>query len=124
MEYQLCEVCGCNVTELHHVIYRSQASYMSNLKVNFKFLCPDHHRGKHGPHMNKNMDNKYKLELQAKLFNLFEDKEYWTEKEIKDKLDCTSSEVKKITKKLMIHKEGYKKIDLILRLMGNRLYAK
>lgn len=124
MEYKYCEECGSNQVELHHIIFRSQASYMSNIKVNFKFLCPSHHRGNASPHMDRSLDIKYKLELQAKLFSLFKDKEYWTEKEIKDKLDCTSLEVKRITKKLLLSDEGYKKLDLIIRLMGNRLYAK
>ncbi len=124
VEYKLCEVCGCNQIELHHVLYKSQVKIMSNIEINFKFLCPEHHRGNHGPHMNREIDLKYKLELQGKLENLFQDKEYWTEKEIKEKLNCSNNEVRNITKRLMIHKEGYKKLDLVLRLMGNRLYAK
>lgn len=122
-EYRFCEECGKNITELHHVIYRSQCPYMSNIKVNFKFLCPEHHRGNSSPHMNREIDLRYKLELQEKLFFMFSEKEYWTEKEIMDKLECSKNEVKKITKKMFISKEGYEVNELVKRLMGNRLYC-
>lgn len=128
-EYKYCEECLKNdiwkSAELHHIILKSKAKYMSNIKINFKYLCPEHHRlGKDSPHMNRQVDLKYKLQLQKDMFSLFEDKEYWTEREIRDKLECTSSEVKKITKKLKLYKEGYDKIQLIHRLMGDMLYAK
>ncbi|HHD2753249.1 TPA: hypothetical protein ACOTG0_002058 [Clostridium perfringens] len=123
MEYRFCEECGRNITELHHVIYRSQCTYMSNIKVNFKFLCPEHHRGNSSPHMNRDIDLKYKLELQEKLFSMFSEKDYWTEKEIMAKLECSKNEIKKITKKMFIAKEGYEVNTLVKRLMGNRLYG-
>lgn len=122
-EYRFCEECGKNIVELHHITYRSQCPYMSNIKVNFKFLCPEHHRGISSPHMNREIDLRYKLELQEKLFFMFSEKEYWTEKEIMDKLECSKNEVKKITKKMFIAKEGYEVNELVKRLMGNRLYG-
>ncbi|WP_242971107.1 HNH endonuclease [Clostridium botulinum] len=48
-----CEECGKNVVELHHIIFRSQASYIANININFKYICPNCHRGDNGPHMNK-----------------------------------------------------------------------
>lgn len=123
MEYRFCEECGRNITELHHIIFRSQCTYMSNVRVNFKFLCPEHHRGNLSPHMNREIDLMYKTELQEKLFSMFSDKEYWTEKEIMDKLECSRNEIKKITKKMFISKEGYEVNALVKRLMGDRLYG-
>jgi hypothetical protein len=122
-EYKCCEECNKNITELHHIVFRSQAPYMANIKINFKYLCPEDHRGNNGPHMNKETDFKYKYDLQTKLFKLF-DKTYFTEKEIKEKLETTSSEVRKITKKLKLYKEGYERVDLVERLMGGRIYAR
>lgn len=118
-----CEECGRNITELHHIVFRSQAAYMKNIKINFKYLCPECHRGNNGPHMNKKKNIQYKMELQKKLFKLFGDKEYFTEKEIQNRLETTASEVGKITKKLKVYKEGYEKVELIARLMGGMLYA-
>lgn len=122
MEY--CEECGRVQPELHHVIFRSQAPYMANIKINFKYLCGDCHRGNNGPHRNKKENLKYKLELQKNLFELFGDKEYYTEKEIQEKLWTTSSEARKITKKLMWYKEGYRGLDIVIRCMGGMLYGK
>jgi len=118
-----CEVCGRNQVELHHIVFRSQASYMANIKVNFKYLCAEHHRGNEGPHSNRKIDFEYKYQLQKKLFELFE-KDYYKENEIKELLETTASEAKKITKKLKVYKEGYERLDIICRLMGGRIYAK
>lgn len=122
-EYLCCEECSKNVTELHHIVFRSQAPYMANIKINFKYLCPEHHRGNDSPHMNREIDFKYKYELQKKLFELF-NKAFYTEKEIKDLLETTTTEVRKIVKRLPLHKEGYERVDIVARLMGGRLYAK
>jgi hypothetical protein len=122
-EYLCCSVCNRNITELHHIVYKSQAPYMANIKINFKYLCPEHHRGNDSPHMSKDIDFKYKYELQKRLFELF-DKAYLTEKEIKEKLETTPSEAGKIVKKLKVYKEGYNRVELVIRLMGGKLYAK
>jgi len=119
-----CEECGKPYAELHHIIFRSHAPYMSNIQINFKYLCSDHHRGNGSPHMDKNKSIEYKMELQKKLFKLFSDKQYYSEKEIQQKLKTTSSEAKKITKKLKLYKEGYESVDIVTRLMGGMLYAK
>lgn len=122
-EYKCCEVCNRNITELHHIVFRSQAPYMANIKINFKYLCPEDHRGNNGPHMNREIDFKYKYELQTRLFELFSNP-YYTEKEIKEKLETTASIARKITKKLKLYKKGYERVDLVARLMGGRIYAK
>ncbi len=96
---------------------------MANIKINFKYLCPEDHRGNNGPHMNKETDFKYKYELQTKLFKLFS-KSYYTEKEIKEKLETTASEARKIVRKLKLYKGGYERVDLVARLMGGRIYAR
>lgn len=119
MEY--CEVCGRNQVEHHHIVSRRQAIYMTNIKLNIKTLCIEHHKGSKGAHGNRAVDLKYKLELQEKLILLF-DKDFYSEKEIKEKLETNLIEVRKITKKMMLYKEGYEKEELIRRLMGGRIY--
>lgn len=121
MEY--CEVCGRNQVQDHHIVFRGQAPYMIDIKLNIKKLCIEHHNGNEGPHRNRKIDIKYKYELQTKLFELF-DKEYYSEKEIKELLKTTTKVARDITKKLMLYKEGYERIDIISRLMGGRIYAK
>ncbi|MEG2289931.1 MAG: hypothetical protein RSA29_02685 [Clostridium sp.] len=118
-----CEVCGNSRVELHHIVFRGQASYMRNVKINFKYLCQEHHRGNESPHMNSDIDFKYKYELQKELFKLF-DKEFYSEDEIKELLGISYKDVIQITKKLRVYSEGYEKLDICIRLMGGRLYAK
>lgn len=117
-----CEVCGENNIEVHHIIFRSEASYLSNIKINFKYLCPRCHKGKNGPHCNYDVNLRFKRELRTTLQNIFNDKNYYTEKELKEILNISSSEVLRIFKSLRKYKEGYKKSDIILRLMGGNLY--
>ncbi|ENK0558039.1 hypothetical protein ACLD43_18620 [Clostridium botulinum] len=119
-----CEICGRQGAQLHHIVHRSTAPYMSNIKINFKYLCLEHHTGDKGPHNNKSIDIEYKLELQRKLFELFEEKDFYTPNEIKEKLKTTPSEVRKLVKTLRVNKEGYSKLDLIIHMMGDKLYAK
>ena len=109
--------------ELHHIAFKSEAPLLRNIEINFKYLCLEHHKGKNGPHKNKYVDLIYKLELQDKLFEIFE-KDYYSEKEIQQKLETTFSTARKICKKLMIHKNGYDKTELIRRLMGGMLYTR
>ncbi|MPN37053.1 hypothetical protein SDC9_184569 [bioreactor metagenome] len=95
---------------------------MANVKVNFKYLCDEHHRGDKGPHRNKEKNIEYKLKLQKRLFELF-DRDYYTERDIQQLLAINSKIAKEITKKLKLYEEGYERVDIICRLMGGRLYA-
>ena len=117
-----CEVCGVPNAELHHIVYRSQAPYMSNIKINFIYLCTEHHRGNLSPHMQYKVDLKYKEMLQDKLYEVFRDKRYFDIGEIKEKLKINDTEVKKLTKTLMVYKEGYKADEIIKHCMGDRFY--
>ena len=115
-----CRECGYTQVEEHHIVFRSQNRQMINIKINKIKLCNRCHTGDKGPHKCKKTDLEYKRELQDKLFNLFG--EYTTADEIKEKLETTPSNVNKITKTLIRHKEGYLREDLIRSLMGGRLY--
>jgi len=117
-----CEVCGKVYSEEPHVIFRSQASYMVKVPLNIKHLCNEHHRGNEGPHLNRNIDLKYKRELQKKLFSLFT-KEHYRTKEISEILEISELEAFKIVKTLKYHEDGYARLDTILRCMGGKLYA-
>lgn len=115
-----CSVCG-REAELHHIVYRSNCKHMINIDINLKYLCYEHHRGNKGPHLNKEMDLKYKRELQEKLYKLFNE-EYVTVEQIKERLKTTNSTANKIVKVLRIYKEGYKNEDVIRSLMGGKIY--
>ena len=117
-----CVICGVQNADLHHIIFRSQASYMSNIKVNFIYLCPKHHRGNLSPHMKRQIDLKHKKMLQDKLQEVFKGKEYYKATDIKERLETTQSEIKKLTKTLKVYKEGYKADEIIKHCLGDKFY--
>ncbi|MDP4143207.1 MAG: hypothetical protein Q8936_01815 [Bacillota bacterium] len=121
MEY--CKECGTTAgIEEHHIVYRSQASYMVGARINIKYLCGEHHRGNASPHRDRKIDLKYKKELQKKLFELF-NKEYYHKSEIAELLGINHNQVDKLTKTLTWCKEGYERIDIVRSCMGGMLYA-
>lgn len=117
-----CCVCGSPYGELHHIIFRSQCKHMTNLDINFKYLCAEHHRGNNSPHKNKSIDLKYKSELQNKLFEIF-DTEYVTLKQLQEKLNIKEPAASKIVKTLRIFSEGYASNDVVKLLLGGRFYS-
>lgn len=118
-----CEICG-RAAEEHHIVFRSQASYMVNVELNKKSLCAEHHKGNDGPHLNKKTDLKYKLELQKKLFELFIE-DYYKAPDIKELLGLSEDEMFTFIKILSPFKDkGFERMVIILRCMGGRLYSK
>lgn len=107
--------------ELHHIIFRSQASYMVNVKVNFVYLTPEAHRGNNSPHKSRKKDLEYKKELQAKLNKMF-CKDYYTLEQIKEILEISRKEAESIVKTLRLTKGGYSRLDVIQRCLGGRFY--
>jgi hypothetical protein len=93
-----CEICG-RIAEEHHIVFRSQASYMVNVEINKKPLCLEHHKGNDGPHLNRKTDLKYKQELQKNLFKIFP-KSFYTEKDIQEVLNISETETRAIIKTL------------------------
>ncbi|OFI07775.1 hypothetical protein CLOACE_01230 [Clostridium acetireducens DSM 10703] len=116
-----CEICAKEEAERHHIVYKSEGGF--DFPLNFKYLCPEHHRGKNGPHKNKKIDIQYKLELQTKLKNILV-KDFYTIEELISILKLNSSQSKKLTKDFKLYKEGFKKTDIIKGLMGNKTYNK
>ena len=122
-EYAECHCCHrYGFTEIHHIIKRSHASYMRNIKINFLNLCPNCHRtGQNAVEKSRAVDLKYKIELQEKLQQLF-DKDFYKLHQIKDKLEISKSEAEKLCRKLKIYKGGYSSKELIYHMMGDRNY--
>lgn len=113
-----CEVCG-KIADKHHIVYRSQGGV--DFPLNFKYLCSEHHRGKNGPHKDRCLDLQFKLEMQGKLENILI-KEYYPVEELVGLLEINKGMLKKLLKDYKIYKEGYKKTDIIHRLMGYKHY--
>lgn len=114
-----CEICEKDA-DIHHIIHRSEGGL--DFKLNYKYLCPYHHRGKKGPHKDKFIDLKYKLEMQQRL-ELILNKNYYTLEEIYSTLHIKRNQLKKLSKNLKLHKEGYYRKDIIFELMGRKVYS-
>lgn len=115
----ICEICG-QEADVHHIVQRSQGGY--DFKLNYKYLCNTHHRGKKGPHFDKEIDLIYKLEFQNKLYELLP-KKYYKSKELLNILELPPSSLRRLLKNLKQYKEGYDKEDIILKLMGGIKYT-
>jgi hypothetical protein len=113
-----CEVCGRSADK-HHIIHRCEGGI--DYPLNIKLLCPEHHRGSKGPHKCSEVDLKYKLELQNNLERLLP-KEYYTLEKLSDLLEMKPRALKKLLINHRLHKEGYKKADVIYELMGKMNY--
>lgn len=114
-----CEICG-KKADVHHIVHRNEGGL--DFDFNFKYLCPTHHRGKFGPHKNKIIDFKYKLELKNKLYTTLS-KEFYSLNDIISILKLSNSSSKKLKKVLKRYKEGYKTEDLISFLLLGQDYS-
>lgn len=114
-----CEICGSKA-DIHHIVHKHEGGF--DIKLNYKYLCNYHHRGKTGPHNDIETDLRYKLELQDKLFSLLP-KKYYKSKELYLILEISNSTLKKLIRNLKVYKEGYSTEDVIKTLMGGNLYS-
>lgn len=114
-----CEICGATA-DIHHIVHKHEGGY--DIKINYKYLCNYHHRGKTGPHNCIETDFRYKLEMQDKIYKLLP-KEYYTAKELYSLLGMTNSSLKRLLRRLKLYKEGYSKKEIIKTLMGGNLYS-
>ena len=113
-----CEVCG-NPADKHHIVYKSQGGI--EFPLNFRYLCSLHHRGEMGPHKNRRLDLEYKLNMQRKLEEILI-KEFYLTSELELLLNINKGMIKRLLKEYKLNDKGYKKSDIIFRLMGIKKY--
>ena len=117
---KVCEVCGSYNVEKHHIVFRSQGGL--DYEMNFKYLCPDHHKGNRSPHKNRYVDLTYKRELQERLFSIFVGYDY-SISEISMALGCNPKELERRFKAAPANPRGYYESETVVRvLMGGKLY--
>lgn len=121
-EIHFCQVCqSAYGIEKHHVVFRSQAPYMTKIKQNLIYLCGEHHRGNNSPHKNRKIDLKYKKALQDKYYEMLP-KSYYTVEQLAEVLECSIQQAMHICKVIKLEKEGYAKDQIIFRMMGEKFY--
>ena len=118
MQEEKCIVCG-KPGEKHHIVFKCQGGL--DFSLNYVYLCSEHHRGRHSPHRDKKVDISYKLKFQKEISKILVKKYYFMDELIK-LLFLNPSQARTICKKFKLYKEGYKREDIIQRLMGGKLY--
>jgi len=122
-EIKFCKVCGTSYNvETHHILFRSENKNLEKCKLNFAYLCQEHHRGTYGVHGSKGskLNKKLKLEFQNKLEMLL-DKQYLTREEIKQVLQISDKALNRLLKTLSLQKGLYVRGDVIRACMGGKL---
>lgn len=113
-----CIICG-ELGERHHIVYKNQGGI--DIPLNYIYLCDVHHRGEDGPHKNRIFDLKLKKDMQEKLLTILVE-DYYNLDEIAKLLQINPMQIKLIASEIRKYKLGYKKIDIIKRIMGRRIY--
>lgn len=116
-----CEVEGCTcAAQRHHIVFRSQGGL--DIELNYKDLCAIHHNmSRQGPHQNREIDLKYKRELQDQYFKLFTEESYIIS-EIAELIGYNKNRLEKRFKAVPQRAGRYKREDIIRALMGGKLY--
>lgn len=107
--------------EKHHIVFRKQNKAIEKWLVNIKDLCLGCHRGNDGPHLNRITDLKYKRELQRTIEAELTSEGY-RENDLMLTLGLTVDEIQKTVKTLSRSSYGYRRLDIVMELMGGKLY--
>lgn len=113
-----CEVCG-NPADKHHIVYKSNGGI--EFPLNFRYLCSKHHRGKFGPHKNRRLDLEYKLNMQRKLGDILIN-EFYKIEELVTLLNINKGVIIRLFKQYKLDDKGFRKVDIIFKLMGSKKY--
>lgn len=113
-----CVICG-KQGEKHHIVYKNQGGL--DIPINYIFLCDYHHRSLEGPHKNREIDIKYKKLVQNKLINILKN-DFYDMEEVAKILGINPMQARILSNEIKKYKLGYKKMDIIKRIMGGKLY--
>lgn len=123
-EIHWCEVCGTSYNvELHHIMFRSEVKPLERCRLNFAYLCSEHHRGTYGPHGSRGayLNRKLKIRFQNELERSWL-KEYLTKEEINDVLRISEIALSRLLKPIKVTKLGYERESVIRACLGGKLY--
>ena len=122
IEYEYCVNCGRDAIDQHHCVFKSKVPALRKCKHNLVYLCRECHYEIH--HKSGKLDLKMKLRFQNYLESQWL-KNSLTYDEIKETLDITDSNMRRLLKTCITDKEGkYKREDVIRTCMGGKLYKK
>jgi len=88
--------------------------------LNYKYLTAIKHRGNNGPHMNRETDLQYKMELEERLRAIFKRDSYL----LSEVIELLALDIKQAQKafKRLESVDGIEREDIIYKLLGDRYY--
>ena len=104
--------------EKHHIIFKSSGGL--DFDLNYKYLTAIKHRGNNGPHMDRETDLQYKMELEERLRAIFKRESYLVS-EVIELLGLDIKQAKKAFKRFE-SVDGIEREDIIYKLLGDRYY--
>jgi len=108
------------VKHTHHIVFQSHGGL--DYDLNLIDLSYEDHEGDNGPHKNRAVDLMYKIGLQEKLLELFQEDELYTEKQVSEKLGRSERYWRKHLRKVWRTAGLLRGEDLVRFLMGGQLY--
>ena len=102
------------------MIFKSQGGL--DFFLNYEYLSREDHRGDLGPHKNREVDLKYKRELEQNLLEVLPNKFYEIH-ELIDILELEEVQACKAFRQLKKYEQGISKEDVVKRLLGGRFYV-
>lgn len=117
-EIRFCDQCGQPFAQDHHIVFKSECKPMDKCPFNHVYLCQKHHQDhRAGVHHNKKLNKYYKTKVKNKLQELFT-KDYYSEEEIKSKLEIGQNATRSLCKLMWSVKGKYKNEDIIKTCLG------
>lgn len=115
-----CQECGWwGYTEAHHRIPKGRDKRGWDFPGNLIVLCWDCHHGPTGPHQCREKARQYFYDVKAYLQGVLTERHY-TPKTLAAAIQLTMKQAYKVVKLLRPAEEGYRREDIIFRLLGNR----
>ncbi len=115
-----CQECGrWAETQAHHKIPKGRDKRGWDFPGNLIDLCWECHHGPAGPHHNREKAGQYFREVKAYLWETLTD-DYYMPEQLAKAIKLPQKQAYQVVRLLRPAEEGYRKEDIIYRLLGNR----
>jgi len=115
-----CQECGrWAETQAHHKIPKGRDKRGWDFPGNLLDLCWECHHGLKGPHRCRNKAGQYFREVKAYLWETLTE-DYYLPETLASAIRLPLKQAYKVTRLLKVHDGGYRKEDVIFRLLGDR----
>jgi hypothetical protein len=115
-----CQECGrWGYVEGHHKVHKGRDKKGWDFPANMIDLCVDNHYGSKGPHRCYNKRLQYMREVKDYLLETLTE-DYYLPEQLAAAIQLPMEQAYQVVKLLKVYDGGYRKEDIIFRLLGNR----